>query len=342
MLASLLTQAGTVIQHCLKVRPGDEVLLVSDESLSPDMLDTFRAAAVQAGAREHVMTYQPFNRYAPHEYSRFAGASLRTDQLELSSTLISAMQGADAILFLHSDLELFFVPAFIELSRRKRIISLLYLSVDSALRLLPSSAEEVQSLRGRMEAGEKLLNAAQQARITTPAGTDITFSLGQYPAMIQSGFVDDSGMSIIPGGQVLRVPNDGSASGRFVIDRTIAVHTYKVVSEPITFYVERGDVIRVEGGLEGQRLSRWLEDLRDPRIYHVTELAFGVNPRCRLTGVAAPAEDTRNPGTVSLALGCDVHLKGSNPAPAHCDMTMRLPTLELDGSAIITDGTLQF
>ena len=153
MLASLLTQAGTVIQHCLKVRPGDEVLLVSDESLSPDMLDTFRAAAVQAGAREHVMTYQPFNRYAPQEYSRFAGASLRTDQLKLSSTLTSAMQGADAILFLHSDLELFFVPAFNELSRRKRIISLLYLSVDSALRLLPSSAEEVQSLRGRMEAG---------------------------------------------------------------------------------------------------------------------------------------------------------------------------------------------
>ncbi len=340
MFSALLPQAITVVQHCLKVQPGDDVLLVSDESLDEDMITSFRAAVAQAGARGHFITYEPFHRYSPQEHCRFAGASLCADQLKLPAILLGAMEGADAILLLNSDLEITFVPTFKELARRKRIVSLAYLSLESALRMLPSSAEEVEEVRRGVEEGEKAMAGAVRARITSPQGTDITMSLGQYPAMGHYGVVGYGWLPLLAAGQVLRVPDDASANGRFVIDRTVSAHEYKVVEEPIAFLVANGNLVRIEGELEAQRLSRWLEDLKDPGMYHVTELAFGTNPRCRFSGVAPPTEDTHTRGAVSLALGCDVHFQGSVKAYAHCDMTMREATLELDGKAIIRDGRL--
>lgn len=317
MFTSLLPQANTVVLHCLKAQPGDQVLLVSDESLSPDMITAFRAAVVQAGATDHLITYEPFHRWSPQEYCRFAGASLQAEQLKLPATLMGALEGTDAMLLLNSDLEFFFIPAFKELAQRKRIVSLAYLTVEGALRMLPSSVQEVESIRQGVEVGEKALGSARSARITSPQGTDITFALGQYSAMVHSGVVGYGFVPLLPAGQVLCVPDDGSAHGRFVIDRTISAHDYKVVEEPITFHVEEGNVVRIEGGLEAQRLQSWLEELKDPEMYHVTELAFGTNPRCRFSGVAPPAEDTHTWGTVSLALGCDVHFRGPVKASAH-------------------------
>ena len=338
MFISMLPQASTVVQHCLKVQPGDEVLLVSDESLGDDMSRAFRAAAVQAGAKESFITYEPSHRYPPKEHGRFAGASLSTEDIKIPAPLLAAMGAADAILLLNSDLVMFFAKAFKELIQRKRIVSLAYLTFPNAQRMLPSSAQEVEDIRRSVEVGGEALGSARQARVTSPQGTDINFTLGQYPVMVHSGVVGYGSMPLLPAGQVVRVPDDGSASGRLVVDRTISVHDYKALEEPITFHVENGDVVQIEGGLEAKRLQKWLDDLNFPGMYHLTELAFGTNPRCRLIGVLPGCEDTHSWGTVSLALGCDVHLGGSVRAPAHCDMTLHSASLELDGKTIIKDG----
>ena len=341
MFTSLLTQASTVVQHCLKAQPGDEVLLVSDESLGPDMTAAFRAAVVLSGAKDHVITYEPFHRRPPQEHCLFAGASLLPEeQLQLPATLQAAMEATDRILLLNSDVEIFFVPGFRELARRKGLVSFAYLTFEGTLRMLPSSREEVEEIRATVEAGGQALGSATRARITSPQGTDISFRIGQYPLSLHGGVVGFGWTPLLPAGQVVTIPDDGSANGRFVIDRTISAHDYKLLEEPITFHVEEGRVVKIEGGLDAQRLKTWLENLNNPDMYHVTELAFGTNPRCRLSGVIPGCEDTHTRGTVSLALGCDVHFQGPVSAPAHCDMTMRTATLELDGKPIIEEGRL--
>ena len=99
-------------------------------------------------------------------------------------------------------------------------------------------------------------------------------------------------------------------------------------------------VTAIDGGSEAKKLRDWRAHEDDPEIYHPTELAFGTNGRCRLTGVAAPVEDTHTAGCVSFALGADVHIGGRTSAAAHIDMTMFSATLELDGRAIVRDGSL--
>jgi hypothetical protein len=70
----------------------------------------------------------------------------------------------------------------------------------------------------------------------------------------------------------------------------------------------------------------------------LTELAVGVNPKCKFSGIGAPAEDTHVLGCVSLALGCDVHVGGSHVGPAHIDMTMRYPSITVDGKQLTVEN----
>jgi len=147
-------------------------------------------------------------------------------------------------------------------------------------------------------------------------------------------------MLFLPAGNVARVPDEGSANGVLVIDRTVCANDYKELREPITIEVVAGNAVSITGGMEAKLLREFLKDQGDPRAYHLTELAVGTNPLCRLSGVGAPSEDTHVHGTVSFALGCDVHLGGTTPGPAHVDMTMRFPTLISDGTVVTDQGRL--
>jgi leucyl aminopeptidase (aminopeptidase T) len=125
-----------------------------------------------------------------------------------------------------------------------------------------------------------------------------------------------------------------------VVDRTLSAHDYKMLDEPIVLTVKGGNVVDIQGGLEARRLARWFVELASPGMYHVTELSFGTNPRCSPDRRGYVTEDTHALGTASLALGSDRHWQGNVQAPAHCDMTMRSATFELDGTVVVEDGRL--
>jgi len=47
------------------------------------------------------------------------------------------------------------------------------------------------------------------------------------------------GVEPLPGGQITRVPNTGSAIGVVIIDRTIGAHDYRELTEPIELQVRK-------------------------------------------------------------------------------------------------------
>lgn len=340
-VARLLPQAMTVVRHCLLVKPGDQVVLLWDETVSGELVEACRMAVIACEASPHLLTYQPLSYWDPKELSHFASASLEAPRLRLPPVLKGAMAGADCVLMLICDLKLTFIPELREIRQSgKRIISLNYFTTESALRILPSSLGEVRQVSDAVKRAGKVFQEARTARITSRAGTDLTLKLGQYATVLHVGTADAVHRQGLPAGQVAQTPDDGSANGVFVIDRSAAANDYKDLTEPIHFTVENGNVTRIDGGMEAEKLRRFLEDLGDPNVYHVTELSIGVNRRCRFTGAAMPAEDTHTAGSVGLALGCDTHQGGSTPAPVHIDMTMRYGTLELDGQRIVEDGKL--
>ena len=214
-------------------------------------------------------------------------------------------------------------------------------------RLLPNSYEEILALQTDSKKYFELLNNAKHARITSEKGTDIQMELGQYKTNCSGGVIEKGsgfvgGMEILPAGQVSRVPNKGSANGVVLIDRSIGAYEYSPLHEVIKLKVEKGLVTNIEGQREAKRLRKFIDDLEDPNLFNLTELGIGINPKCRFTGEAAPAEDTHTRGCVSVALGCDVHLGGEVQAKVHMDSTVWFPTLELDGKIVVKEGKLIF
>ena len=336
-----------ILEHCLKVSPGEEVLILHDETIDRHLIDLMTYAAASLKTNPHALGYVPRRRLIMKEFGLFAGAWRFGEPL--SKTVIGALKEADSIVLIGSDLDLLFSEKFKSVLREgKRVIGLPYLTTEEMFfRLLPDSDEEITALQTVTKKYFKLLNNARRARITSEKGTEIEMELGQYKTNCSSGVVEKGvgfvgGMEILPAGQVTRVPNKHSANGVVMIDRSIGAYNFSPLYETIKIKVENGFVTDIEGQIEAKRLRKFIAELEDPNLFNLTELGIGVNPRCKFTGEAAPAEDTHTQGCVSVALGCDVHLGGEVKAKVHMDSTSWFPTLELDGRVVLEKGRLLF
>jgi len=334
-----------ILEHCLKVSPGEEVLILHDETIDRHLIDLMTYAATSLKANPQSLGYAPCRRLVMKEFGQFAGAWRFGETVP--KAVIGALRETDSVIILGSDLDLLFSDKFKSILREgKRVIGLPYLTTEEMFfRLLPDSYEEITALQAITKGYFELLNNAKHARITSTKGTDIQMELGQYKTNCSIGIVEKGigfvgGMEILPAGQVTRVPNKNSANGVIIIDRSIGAYQYSPLYEAIKIEVKNGLVTNIEGKTEAKRLQRFINELEDPNLFNLTELGIGVNPRCKFSGEAAPAEDTHTHGCVSVALGCDVHLGGDVKAKAHMDATMWFPTLELDGKVVVGKGSL--
>ena len=71
--------------------------------------------------------------------------------------------------------------------------------------------------------------------------------------------------------------------------------------------------------------------------FKVAELGIGTNPNCRLTGIVL--EDEKVLGTVHFAFGNDLSYQGTNDVPLHLDGVIKKPTIIVDGSVLMKEGT---
>jgi len=320
---------------------GEELLILSDGTLSPVLVEVFATTGAVLQADVQTLQYTPNRHIFAHEFGLFAGASLGNPDPKLSRTVVAALEQADAVLLLTSDLPLLFNPDVRRLATGgKRFIGLPYMTEENLLRVLPDSPAEAHLLQDRTMAAAQRFRRASTARVTSPGGTDVFMSLGQYRVNAQGGVLDSKtgGRISVPAGQVSQVPDAGSVNGVVVIDRSIGAPVYKGLSESIRLVIEAGRVIAVEGGQEADHLRAFLSGLEHAGAYHFTELGVGTNPRCRHVGLCPPCEDTHANGSVSFAIGADVHLGGITVGPCHIDSTLNWATLELDGETLIEYG----
>lgn len=336
----LVPHAGVALRYYLRMQPGERLVIAWDETVSTSLYEAFRTVAVTDSVDATVVVFRPLAERHIREYGLFAGRSL-LPALRMPAPLLAALEAADAFVLLGSDTELLFSPDLATLlAGGRRGLFFPYHDSGYAYRLLFQSDEEAKHQSGIIGAVGAALESATQVRVTSAEGSDLTLRVGEYRTSRRSGEVAPGQLHILPAGNVLRVPDPQSASGRLVIDRTICANDYKELHEPIVLDVSRGRVTSITGGTEAKLLRTFLEGLGDERAYNLTELGIGTNPLCRWSGIGAPSEDTHVKGTVAFALGCDTHIGGITPAPVHIDMTMRFPNLFLDGAQIVDGGSL--
>jgi len=174
-----------------------------------------------------------------------------------------------------------------------------------------------------------------QLRLTSPKGTDLTFSIEGRTANVLTNIPDPGQLAPVPDIEVNVVPVTGSAKGRLIADASVPYLGIGILEEPVVCTMEDGYITRMEGGAEADRIRAYLSSFGDRNCFNVAELGVGLNPNARLTGEML--EDEGVLGTIHIGIGTSHTLGGEIVAPTHYDLLMWKPTIEVDGRVIQRD-----
>jgi len=221
----------------------------------------------------------------------------------------------------------------------------------------PDDLEQLMAPRGLKEAckyAESLYKRTKSVRVTSNAGTDLTYQCGEYPVMTQWGYADERAhFDHWGGGHIHTFPNEGSARGTVVLQPGDVILPYcRYVSDPVKLEIREGHIVKVEGAMDAKLMRDWLEDGksapadRDP--YAVSHLGWGMNPQALWYGIALHGDTPERhraaartfPGNFLFSTGPNTQGGGKRNTRGHYDVPMRDCTVELDGRKVIEEGRI--
>ena len=260
---------------------------------------------------------------------------------------LEAVRAADMVVIFH-------VPLF---SRWLKTV------MDGGTRVLmiidaPDQLAQLMSPPGLKEAckyAESLYRKTRSVHVFSNAGTDLTYTCGEYPVMTQWGFADERGHFDHWGaGHIHTFPNEGSTHGTVVMQPgDIVILPYcRYVHDPVKLTVREGHVVDIDGGLDAKLMRDWLADGksgpddRDP--YAVSHLGWGMNPQALWYGIALNGDEPEIsraaartfPGNFLFSTGPNSQGGGKRTTRGHYDVPMRDCSIELDGRLVVREGRI--
>ncbi len=170
------------------------------------------------------------------------------------------------------------------------------------------------------------LQDASTVRITSAAGTDLTFGIRHQAGMRETGLYVEPGMvGNLPAGEAACGIDDGTGEGVLVVDGSYP--GLGMLDEPVSLHFEDGAIVRVTGSRAAELEA--LLDAAGPGSRLLAELGIGLNPGFEIQGNTLL--DEKIAGTIHIATGNDVTFGGSNAVSYHADAVIRSPQLYLDG-----------
>lgn len=319
------------------VKPGETIAIVSDLGTRREYIQAAFAAADELGADIYEMCVNSLPGWT----------KVGVPTIGQCKGTLAAVAEADLVVIFH-------VPLF---SRWLKTVT------DGGTRVLmiidaPDQLAQLMSPPGLKEAckhAEARYRATKTVRVTSEAGTDLSWSCGDYPVMTQWGYADEPGHFDHWGaGHIHTFPNEASAHGTVVVaPGDIVILPYcRYVVDPVTLTVREGHVVDIKGGLDAKLMADWLHDGeavandRDP--YAVSHLGWGMNPQALWYGIAlngdmpeaSRAAARTFPGNFLFSTGPNSQGGGKRTTRGHYDVPMRDCTIELDGSPVVERGRI--
>jgi 2,5-dihydroxypyridine 5,6-dioxygenase len=206
-----------------------------------------------------------------------------------------------------------------------------------------------KDLRRRVEFAAELLGAGREMRITSGAGTDLRYRLGQYPAIAEYGYTDEPGRwDHFPSGFAFTHGTDHEVEGIVVLMPGDIIASFKrYVQSPVKLTVREGYVVEIAGdGMDAKLLRSYMQEFSDPRAFAVSHIGWGLNERAKwhymATGQGIGTEYVMNAlsfyGNVLFSTGPNTELGGSNDTQCHLDFPMQGCSLWIDGVPILHNG----
>jgi len=212
-----------------------------------------------------------------------------------------------------------------------RIASMPGVNEDCLMRSMIGSAKEMIKLSEKLA---DILTIACNCRLTTPAGTDLRFSLKNRQGYSDTGQLNNPGdFTNLPAGEASTAPASTSTNGRLVIDGSFP--TMGILKNPVEISIKDGRAVRITGGDEAVVIRKMLGSYgKDARV--IAEIGIGTNPRAKFTGLTI--EDEKVFGTMHVAFGNNLSFGGNNAVGCHYDAVIPSPTLVLDGKTVLKHG----
>jgi len=316
-------------------------------ALARQWLDILSLSALKAGERVAVLNRiagAPFYRpYAIHA-ARTLGAEVTCldvpDTDRLPRAALAALRECDLVI----DLAFAHDPAVQDLLARGARFLVVLEPPEILTRMFPTPDD-----KRRVEAATARMRRARSMRVTSPGGTDFTARLGDFRFVGQYGFADEPGhWDQWPGAFALTYPNEGTAEGTVVIDPGSMVFPYKTyVQTPIRLTIEGGYIRRIDGGFDATYMRDYLEAYRDPEVYAVSHIGWGLDHRAQWSALGrydkavVEGQDGRaHYGNFLFSTGPNITGGGTRGVPCHLDIPMRGASVWLDDEPMVLDGAV--
>jgi 2,5-dihydroxypyridine 5,6-dioxygenase len=212
-------------------------------------------------------------------------------------------------------------------------------------RLVPGPEDKAAAL-----AAVEQVRAAKRVRVTSKAGTDLAFDIGDFRVNCQYGFADTPGKwDQWPGTFVSTFANEGSGQGRVVLDRgdMILFPFHRYFNDPLELTVADGFITGMKGGVEAELLRAYMDRYETRDAYALSHLGWGLSGNARWEAMGqypfagTEGQDGRAfAGNFLFSTGPNASGGGNRKVPCHIDMPMRGCTIELDGRAVVVEGAV--
>ena len=305
----------TVLDDCLGVREGENVLVVTDPSRSAigiALVEEARRMGAEAVIAE--MTERAGNGVEPPP--QVASAMLAADVVAAPTTMslshTEARHQASA--------------------KGVRVATLPGITEDMLVRTMNA---DYSGVRERSAAVAEALSQGAEVRITSPAGTDLMVGIEGREGLSDDGDLRAAGaFGNLPAGEGFIAPVEGKTSGTIVFDGSLG--SLGILEEPLTIVIEDGYAEKFSGGAADEFVKSIEQYGRD--AFAVAELGIGTNDTAMLTGQVL--EDEKILGTVHVALGDNHNFGGSIRVSSHQDGVVLDATVTIDGKVVLQDGRL--
>tara|TARA_B100000003_G_scaffold208868_1_gene230886 strand:- start:2694 stop:3821 length:1128 start_codon:yes stop_codon:yes gene_type:complete len=319
----LATSAKMVVETCMDIRRGENVLIVCDPTTGA--IGQALHEAVTERSERVLLIVMPKGRHHGEEPPTPVASLMRQQQVILAPTRYS-------------------------LTHTRAIRQALR---DGArVATMPGMTEEMFTHGGMSanfnEIKRKISNLGPYLRrrriinVKSDNGTDITFEVNW-----REWKLDDNGicnrprmLTNLPAGKAFIMPREGTMNGKVIIDGSWDA---TLLDEEIELEIENGIVIDVKGGTtaanirqEFGEVARKLRSKDRENVWTVAEFGFGVNEQARLGGNVL--EDEKRLGTCYFAIGDNSALGGNSSVGIHIPGVIKSPSVWLDDTQILDSG----
>ena len=197
---------------------------------------------------------------------------------------------------------------------------------------------DFRALKEKAGALMKKFEGARGVRLTTKAGTDLSFSI-EGRDFDNDITINPGHMGNLPAGEMWCAPVEHSMNGVIVVDGSIG--DLGQVKDPLTITVKDGFISDLES--KDRALVKRVKELTsvDQDASLAGEFGIGLNPKARLTGNLL--EDEKVEGTLHIAFGANEDMPGGqNKSKTHRDFLFKAPNIITDtGKVLMKDGEFQ-